>query len=140
MSSLTRHLNSGVATAPARIPLPRPAPATRLIAVPALGRARRQAQLEQLASDVLEGGAPGPFAVSVLIAALADDSLGSSARACAWHDYVTARRRLDATLEASLGWDGIMTAAEASAAASAAATRLLDGIQAPPAKGPGGGS
>jgi hypothetical protein len=136
MSSLTRHLNSSVAATPARIPLPRPAPATRLIAVPALDRAGRYAQLEQLAVDVSARGAPGPFAVSVLIAALADDSLGSSARACAWHDYITARRRLDGILAASPGWDGIMTAAEASAATAAAAARLLDGIPAPRAKAP----
>jgi hypothetical protein len=113
-----------------RTRLGRPAPGTRLIAVPALDRAGRQAQLEQLAAGVSEAGEPSPFAVSVLIAALADDSLCSSARACAWHDYLTARRRLDDILAASSGWNGIMTAAEASAGVVAAAARLLDGTAA----------
>jgi hypothetical protein len=115
----------------ARVPWAGPGPRTRLIAVPVMNRAGRQAQLEQLAASVCDTGAPGPFAVSVLIAALADDGLSGSARACGWHDYITARRRLDDILEGSPGWAGIMTAAEASAAVSAAAARLLDGIPAP---------
>jgi hypothetical protein len=111
-----------------RASLLRPAPGSRAIAIPRLTRVERQAQLQLLGDSAVNGSAPSQFVTMVTVAALADDRLSSAEQACAWHDYVTARRRFEAILDAESGWDGLMTCAEASASAAACMARLLDGV------------
>jgi hypothetical protein len=130
-SSLTRYAGASAPVLHPRTSLPRPVPGTRLVAVPVLSRAERQELLEQLAADISQGTPPGPLAVAVLVAALASDRLRIADRDCVWHDFITARRRLDDILEASPGWERIMTAEEATAAVSRTLARLLDGHPVP---------
>jgi hypothetical protein len=129
--SIARYAGASAYTYRARTSLPRPVPGTTLIAIPSLDRVDREAHLVQLAGDACSGTPPSWFVTSIAVTALSSPRLGAEERAAAWDHYLLARRRLDGILDGSPALVGVMTVAEAAAAAWAWLDRLLDGSPAP---------
>jgi len=139
--SLTRHTGATASTTPPRwpapgaalprSPLPRLAPGSTLVAIPALERSTREAYLTQLAGNVAACEPLNWYVTSLAVQVLASTRLDRDAAVACWDDYMAAQARLDSILAGEPDYDGVLSCVDASFAAHACMDALLDGTPAP---------
>lgn len=101
-------------------------PSLRAIAVPALSRDQRQAELVQLCWQVTVDSPPTPLVIRVAVQALAHESLKGLVAEKAWRDYVDAENQfLDC--ETGESWLWTPDPGQAKADRDDALNYLLDG-------------